>query len=366
MKATKKIISILLSFVLVTTAFTALPFSVYSAVAEESVGAKTDILFGDINGDGTIDFINDVIMVNNYINGRISFSEEQKVLADVNGDDSIDNDDIQLLNSVRQSGDFYSLPIYDQLTDAGFCGDNGDNVKYLLKNDGTLVIFGNGEMSDFSSNSNMHAPWINTVIKSAVIKNGVTSISQMAFYDCGKIERITIPDSVTNIGIQAFYGCENLTSVALPNSVNNIGNGAFSRCWNLISVNIPDSVTEIKSDLFEGCKFESITIPNSVTSIENSAFAGTNLTEISIPDSVKSIKTAFRDCKNLSSVTIGESLTSIFSDAFIGCTNLSYIKVAEDNPVYDSRNNCNAIVLTESNELYIGCKSTIIPNTIIV
>ena len=112
MKATKKIISILLSFVLVTTAFTALPFSVYSAVAEESVGAKTDILFGDINGDGTIDFINDVIMVNNYINGRISFSEEQKVLADVNGDDSIDNDDIQLLNSVRQSGDYYSLIIH--------------------------------------------------------------------------------------------------------------------------------------------------------------------------------------------------------------------------------------------------------------
>ena len=112
MKATKKIISVLLSFVLVTTVFTALPFSVYSAETEESVGLKTDILFGDVNCDGTIDFINDVIMVNNYINGRISFSEEQKVLADVNGDGSIDNNDVQLLNTVRQSDDFYSLPIY--------------------------------------------------------------------------------------------------------------------------------------------------------------------------------------------------------------------------------------------------------------
>ena len=258
----------------------------------------------------------------------------------------------------------YSLPIYDQLTDAGFCGDDGNNVKYLLKNDGTLVIIGNGEMSDFTSNSGMRAPWINTAIKSVVIKNGVTSIGQWAFCECEKIERIAIPNSVTRIGIQAFYGCENLTSVAIPNSVNNIEDGAFSRCWNLASVNIPDSVTEIKSDLFQGCKFDSITIPNSVTSIENNAFAGTNLTEISIPDSVKSIKTAFRDCKNLSSVTIGKSLTSIFTDAFIGCTNLSSIKVAEGNPVYDSRNNCNAVVLTESNKLYIGCKSTIISNNI--
>lgn len=32
------------------------------------------------------------------------------------------------------------------------------------------------------------------------------------------------------------------------------------------------------------------------------------------------------------------------------------------NPIYDSRNNCNAIIETATNTLIAGCKSTIIPN----
>lgn len=50
---------------------------------------------------------------------------------------------------------------------------------------------------------------------------------------------------------------------------------------------------------------------------------------------------------------------------YIGFTpNLHIIKVDEDNLRYDSRNNCNAVIETETNTLIIGCKNTIIPNTI--
>ena len=36
----------------------------------------------------------------------------------------------------------------------------------------------------------------------------------------------------------------------------------------------------------------------------------------------------------------------------------------DGNPVYDSRNNCNAIIETATNTLHSGCKTTIIPNSV--
>jgi hypothetical protein len=47
-----------------------------------------------------------------------------------------------------------------------------------------------------------------------------------------------------------------------------------------------------------------------------------------------------------------------------GCTSLTSIVVENGNTVYDSRNNCNAIIETETNTLIQGCKDTVIPNTI--
>ena len=67
---------------------------------------------------------------------------------------------------------------------------------------------------------------------------------------------------------------------------------------------------------------------------------------------------AFRDCSGLTSVTIPNSVTSI--SAFEGCSGLAEIKVANGNSVYDSRNDCNAIIETSTNTLIVGCKNTII------
>lgn len=43
---------------------------------------------------------------------------------------------------------------------------------------------------------------------------------------------------------------------------------------------------------------------------------------------------------------------------------LSSIVVDENNPTWDSRDNCNAIIETASNKLLFGCKNTVIPNTV--
>lgn len=131
------------------------------------------------------------------------------------------------------------------------------------------------------------------------IPDGVTSIGDFAFCDCGKLTSVNIPDSVTSIGGYAFQDCSSLTSVTIPDSVTSIGYRAFDGCYNLTSVTIPDSVTEIGDSAFSFCYgLTSITVPDSVTSIGNGAFKYcSGLTRITIPDSVTSIgHRAFSGC----------------------------------------------------------------------
>ena len=81
--------------------------------------------------------------------------------------------------------------------------------------------------------------------------------------------------------------------------------------------------------------------------------------------SVTSIgNSAFSYCNGLTSVTIPNSVTSINYWAFDGCSGLTSIVVDGDNYKYDSRDNCNAIIESESNTLITGCKNTVIPNSV--
>ena len=75
-------------------------------------------------------------------------------------------------------------------------------------------------------------------------------------------------------------------------------------------------------------------------------------------------RSAFSGCSSLTSVTIGNSVTNIGWSAFSGCSGLTSISVENGNTVYDSRDNCNAIIKTATNTLIAGCKNTIIPNSV--
>ena len=87
------------------------------------------------------------------------------------------------------------------------------------------------------------------------IKEGITTIGEMAFYECENLKEVSIPNSVTKIGGGAFFNC-GLTKVTIPNSVKNIGGNAF---WNtsLKNVTIPSNCGYVKEgrprSFPEGC-----------------------------------------------------------------------------------------------------------------
>ena len=109
-----------------------------------------------------------------------------------------------------------------------------------------------------------------------------------------------------------------------------------------------------------------MTFPNSVTNIGSYAFSYcSGLTSIEIPNSVTNIGNGvFWNCSGLTSIEIPNSVTSILGNPFLGCTSLTDIIVEKGNPIYDSRENSNAIIETETNTLISGCMSTVIPNSV--
>ena len=127
--------------------------------------------------------------------------------------------------------------------------------------------------------------------------------------------------SVTSLGVECFMDCSSLTSITIPNSVTSLGEDCFYGCSSLTSVTLPNSVTRLGSYCFYGCS-----------------------------------------C--LTSITIGNSVTSLGEYCFGYCSSIERMVVDAANPVYDSRENCNAINHTSTNKLVVGCKNSKIPNSV--
>ncbi len=195
----------------------------------------------------------------------------------------------------------------------------------------------------------------------------VTSIDRDTFAYCDKMTSITIPESITSIGEAAFYNCSGLTSITLPKHIKCIDHRTFSGCSGLTSITIPESVNTIGNSAFASCYgLQSVVIPETTKNIYGFAFYQCiSLTSIKLPNSITTIDQAlFQECLSLSSITIPKNVTSIEEWAFQSCPSLTSIIVESGNTVYDSRNNCNAIIETASNKLIAGCKTTVIPNSV--
>ena len=172
-----------------------------------------------------------------------------------------------------------------------------------------------------------------------------------------------------------FNTCSGMRSVTLPNFIGDIDNSTFDGSVNIVTV-IVDSECVIERNvkkkfytifnMNQGASLTNVILGDSITSIGDRAFYDcSGLTSITIGNSVTSIgDSAFDNCYGLTNITIPDSVTSIGDYAFYGCSGLKSISVNENNTVYDSRNNCNAIIETATNTLIAGCKNTTIPDSV--
>ncbi|MCR4958338.1 MAG: leucine-rich repeat domain-containing protein, partial [Prevotella sp.] len=159
---------------------------------------------------------------------------------------------------------------------------------------------------------------------------GLSTIPQGNFWQCERMESIIIPVNVTKLGDWLFQECHNLSRLEVDENNKNYSSPAGS-----------NAIVDNWNRLLYGCK--NTIIPETVTSIYYCAFAFNN---------------------GITSIHIPASVNSITSSSFNDCANLNTITVDENNTTYDSRDNCNAIIKTDNNQIIVGANSTTIPKTI--
>ena len=119
---------------------------------------------------------------------------------------------------------------------------------------------------------------------------------------------------------------------------------------------------------FEYCElpFEKAIVQEGITELGSYAFSKCeSMKEVSLPDSITKIgDSIFGYCKNLKSITIPKNVSSWGMNNFYYCESLEEIKVDPENETFDSRDDCNGVVVTETNMLRYACKNTTIPESV--
>ena len=166
----------------------------------------------------------------------------------------------------------------------------------------------------FASSDNLH------IVKYKLIDD--TVITDNCFSYCSEFYKLKLSDKIRSIGKWAFQDCSNLCGdLTLSDNITTIGYYAFEKC----------------------CSLQSVTIGNNITSINSYAF---------------------QNCLSLKTLIIGENVTSIGDYAFTNTKSLCNIIVSPNNTIYDSRENCNCLIETNTNTLILGSANSIIPQTV--
>ena len=264
-------------------------------------------------------------------------------------------------------------------------------MAYLVQNNSyfDVYIVGSGACKDYTGNNTpFSTDGYAGKIKTVTISEGITTIGNYLFFECGNLTTINIPKGVMSIGSGALGHCYDLATISIPESVTSIGNSAFYMGWynaSLTSVTFGENcnLKTIGADAFNGCvNLTSIKIPNSVTSIGNSAFYGcSDLSTISIGNNLTYLgngafaNTAYESNLNnwknrvlyignyiisakasLTEITIGKEIRGIADYAFSSCASLTSVAFEEESKCSfigsDAFYNCS------------GLKSIVIPSNV--
>ncbi|MBP3829808.1 MAG: leucine-rich repeat protein [Bacteroidaceae bacterium] len=228
-------------------------------------------------------------------------------------------------------------------------------------------------------------------IRSLSIGKYVTSIGESAFNTQIVLNEVYIPDNVKVIGFRAFSNCVRLKSIYIGDGVDSIQNEAFRGSAYLQELRIGSNVRYIGKQAFSSnhARVTKLSIPKSVKVIDDGAFAGFwdaeeldlgevesigasafmqlfKLKNLRFPKTLKSIGSrAFEQAELITDIFIPANVTDIGINPFHSCSGIRFIEVDENNPAYDSRNGCNAIIHSASNNLIVGCQTTVIPADVV-
>lgn len=262
---------------------------------------------------------------------------------------------------------------------SGYCGTNGDNVKWELSGSGstlTLTLSGKGTTEDVfasrdSKDYNLLIPKIESQYTSEtwqalqsraekvtkiVIGEGITEIGAANFENMTNVTEVTLPSTLTSIGDWAFRGLNKVKDLKIPNGVTFIGAGAFKDWASIEDLVIPDSVTVIghanqngydsRIGAFQGCtNLKTVKISKNLKTIYNWTFSGcSSLKTVEIPSGITVMGTEventgsseignpymggigiFENCTSLESIILPSTIKTIYEYAFFHCDSLKDI-----------------------------------------
>lgn len=203
-------------------------------------------------------------------------------------------------------------------------------------------------------------------LTSLTIPNSVTTVGASIVEYTPKLEKLSIPESVVKVGWLAFAR-SGASEVTIPASASKWYDEccAFQESENLRSVTFAEGLTLIPARMFFGCHaIQKLYIPDSVTEIGEGTFSDCQgLSEIHLPASLETLHNRmFRGCP-LRELEIPAGVKEVEESALLG-TLLTKLTVNPNNKVFDSRDNCNAVIRTKDSTLVAACNGSFIPESV--
>ena len=346
MKKVKRLTAVILSALMMTSAFSALPVSAATVESDTSAVSANDtfVTSGDYEysllDDGTVNITKYVgsdsdVTIPNVIDGKKVTTIGENAFVNCKSLISI-----LISNTVTTIGAsaFYNcinlekILISDSVTNIGVYAFT-NTAWYNNQPDGMIIV---GKVL-YEYKGNMPE---NTEL---IIPKGIVSITAQAFFNRSNLVSIVIPDGVTSIGSNAFDFCSNLKNISIPESIISIGSLTFDNtAW---YDEQPDGMIFVGKVLYKykGNTTENVIIPDGIITIQDDAFWGTSLKKIYIPRSVESIG----------------------NNAFDLCRNLVEINVDKNNNKYSS---LDGVLFNKEQDILIKCpnkETYIVPNSVV-
>ena len=360
----RKILSIILSLLMISSVFTGVAITVNASEKSDSEVSSSELDFNyDINEEG------------------------DAVIRSYNGTDDI--------VSIPENINGYMV------TEIAPYAFSGNNIIRHIEIPQTMRVIGESAFYNCES------------LRSVAINHHaeIFEILDATFANCISLEFVSLPDNLNVIGKNAFYNCMCLTDIQLPERLTLILPEAFWGCRELKSILIPmwtsieyDAFGELNPDFimygythsqayyyareheifficvdapaeetyftYEVLGSDDVTITGytgedmdvvipekigdyRVVAIGERAFYDSQITSVELPASLREIRTnAFENCKNLTEINIPAEVMYIDTYAFRDCTSLSYFTV---DPVNYEFSSADGILYNKDGSVLISC-----------